>query len=61
MHSKKVEFENRNGQRLSGILDQPDGSAVGYALFAHCFTCSKNLKAASNIASALSDAGIAVL
>lgn len=61
MRSKKVEFDNQDGQKLSGILDQPNGVAIGYALFAHCFTCSKNLKAASNIASALNDAGIAVL
>jgi len=60
MRSKRVEFGNQSGQRLSGVLDQPDGSIVGYALFAHCFTCSKNLKASSNIAGALTDAGIAV-
>ncbi len=61
MQSQRVEFENQSGQTLSGILDLPDTPAVGYALFAHCFTCSKSLKAASNIASALNDAGIAVL
>lgn len=61
MRSQIVEFENKSGHKLSGILDLPDVPAVGYALFAHCFTCSKNLKAASNIASALNDAGIAVL
>ncbi len=61
MHSKKVEFDNQSGQKLSGILDRPDSVTVGYALFAHCFTCSKNLKAASNIAQALNAAGIAVL
>lgn len=61
MPNQKVVFENQRGQALSGILDLPVEPPVGYALFAHCFTCSKNLKAAGNIARALNDAGIAVL
>jgi putative redox protein len=61
MPNHKVVFENQSGHALSGILDLPIGPPVGYALFAHCFTCSKNLKAAGNIARALNDAGIAVL
>jgi len=61
MQNQKVVFENQSGHALSGILDLPAEAPVGYALFAHCFTCSKNLKAASNIARALTDAGIAVL
>ena len=61
MQNQKVVFENQRGHALSGILDLPAETPVGYALFAHCFTCSKNLKAASNIARALTDAGIAVL
>ncbi|MGI9248796.1 MAG: bifunctional alpha/beta hydrolase/OsmC family protein [Woeseiaceae bacterium] len=60
MQNQKVVFENLRGQTLSGILDLPAGEPVGYALFAHCFTCSKNLKAATNIARALNDAGIGV-
>ena len=61
MQSKKVSFPNASGQTLSGILDVPAGAPVAYALFAHCFTCSKNLKAATNIARAMTEAGIAVL
>ncbi len=61
MQNHKVTFENRNGDVLSGILDLPAAAPTAYALFAHCFTCSKNLKAAGNIARALNDAGIAVL
>ena len=61
MPNQKVVFENQGGHALSGILDLPIGPPVGYALFAHCFTCSKNLKAAGNIARALNDASIAVL
>jgi len=61
MQNHKVTFENRNGDVLSGILDLPAAAPTAFALFAHCFTCSKNLKAAGNIARALNDAGIAVL
>ena len=61
MQNQKVSFENQHGQALSGLLDLPIEQPIGYALFAHCFTCSKNLKAAANIAHALNDAGIAVL
>ena len=61
MPSKAIEFTNSSGQALSGILDVPSGPPRAFALFAHCFTCSKNLKAARNISAALNDAGIAVL
>ncbi len=61
MQSLSVSFSNASGQALSGILDLPAGDPAAYALFAHCFTCSKNLKAASGIARALTDAGIGVL
>lgn len=61
MPNQKVVFDNQRGHALSGILDLPGEPAIGYALFAHCFTCSKHLKAAGNIARALNDAGIAVL
>ncbi len=61
MQNLKVEFENDEGQTLAGILDLPDLEVRAYALFAHCFTCSKNLKAATNISRAMTAAGIAVL
>ena len=61
MQSKKVSFENTDGIRLSGILDLPAAEPRAYALFAHCFTCSKNLKAATHLVRAMTDAGIAVL
>lgn len=61
MQNLKVAFENEDGQKLSGILDLPDTTVQAYALFAHCFTCSKNLKAATNISRAMTDASIAVL
>ena len=61
MQSKNVSFPNADGKQLAGILDLPDGEPRAFALFAHCFTCSKNLKAATNIARAMNAAGIAVL
>ncbi len=61
MARKKIQFISNEGHELSGILDSPDGQPDAFALFAHCFTCSKNLKAVTNIAKSLNDAGIAVL
>lgn len=59
--SKKLSFTKPNGQRLAARLELPPDEPIAYALFAHCFTCSKDLKAAVNITRALSAAGIAVL
>jgi alpha-beta hydrolase superfamily lysophospholipase len=57
-----MEFTNDSGQKLSARLDLPsDGKPFSYALFAHCFTCSKNLKAIAHISRALTREGIAVL
>ena len=62
MQFKKLEFRNESGQKLSARLDlAAKGKAKAYALFAHCFTCSKNLKAIAHISRALTDEGIAVL
>ena len=59
---ERFDFEGAQGDRLSGRLDTPaNGNPHAYALFAHCFTCSKDIFAASRIASALADRGIAVL
>jgi len=60
MAQKRVSFANESGDALSGILDSP-ATARACALFAHCFTCSKDLKAAVNLSRALTAAGIAVL
>ncbi len=61
MKTKKIEFENREGFKLSARLDESDsGSIVQSVLFAHCFTCGKNLRAAGNISRALTDRKIAV-
>lgn len=59
--SLPVTFPGPGGDPLVGRLEQPDGEPSGYALFAHCFTCSKQSAAASRVSKALADAGIAVL
>ena len=57
---KKLEFES-NGVTLSGALETPESGVRCYALFAHCFTCGKDVAAASRISRALTREGIAVL
>jgi len=59
--SIKAEFTGHSGARLAARLDIPAGHVRAYALFAHCFTCSKDILAAKRIAAELSRAGIAVL
>ena len=59
--AKKIEFLSSEGNLLAARLDEPTMPAKAYALFAHCFTCSKDIFAASRIARALTLEGIAVL
>ena len=59
--SERVTFEGALGAPLAGILDRPPGTPRAYALFAHCFTCSKDLKAVNWISRTLVEKGIAVL
>jgi uncharacterized OsmC-like protein/alpha/beta superfamily hydrolase len=59
--SEKVEFEGSQGGLLAARLELPDGPPRAYALFAHCFTCSKDVFAAARIAGGLAESGIAVL
>lgn len=54
-------FPGSSGTPLAGRLDVPDAQPQAFALFAHCFTCSKDVLAASRIAQALTGYGIAVL
>ncbi|MGI1672011.1 MAG: alpha/beta fold hydrolase [Neptuniibacter sp.] len=61
MKSERLEFSGHNGATLAARLDLPSGTPVAYALFAHCFTCSKDIPAARRIAQRLSSLGIAVL
>ena len=63
MSKIKLEFENNNGEKLAGLLETPseDQNITAYALFAHCFTCGKDIAAASRISRSLATRGIAVL
>lgn len=57
-----VSFKNNEGQTLSGRLELPANQHPhNYALFAHCFTCNKNLGAVRNISRALTSKGFGVL
>ncbi|MEO1659296.1 MAG: bifunctional alpha/beta hydrolase/OsmC family protein [Pseudomonadota bacterium] len=57
----RLDFEGASGAKLAARLDLPTGPVGAYALFAHCFSCSKDLTASRTIATALTEAGIAVL
>ncbi|SHM46195.1 putative redox protein [Duganella sacchari] len=61
MKSQRQEFIGAHGHKLAARLDGPDGEVKAYALFAHCFTCGKDVFAASRVAQALTEHGIAVL
>lgn len=59
--NQRVEFAGQSGATLAARLDLPGGPIRAYALFAHCFTCSKDLLGARCIASELARVGIAVM
>jgi uncharacterized OsmC-like protein/alpha-beta hydrolase superfamily lysophospholipase len=61
MATEKFQFEGEGGHQLAAALDLPEGEVVAYALFAHCFTCGKDVLAARRIAVALMAKGIATL
>ena len=61
MGMERVTFEGHSGDALDARLDMPDGPVLATALFAHCFTCGKDITAARRIAARLSAMGIAVM
>ncbi|MFT6795667.1 MAG: putative OsmC-like protein/alpha/beta superfamily hydrolase [Maribacter sp.] len=62
MNLQKITFENKEGKTLVGRLEMPaDRHPHNFAVFAHCFTCNKNLLAVKNISRALTANGFAVL
>ncbi len=61
MPTERFTFEGHAGGTLDARLDLPDGPHLATALFAHCFTCSKEILAAKRISARLAGAGIAVL
>ena len=63
MKKIRLEFDNANGETLAGLLELPEdeGAITAFGLFAHCFTCGKDIAAASRISRALAARGIALL
>ena len=61
MPTERFQFTGEGGHQLAAALDLPDREPAAYALFAHCFTCGKDVLAARRIALALAAKGIAVL
>jgi uncharacterized OsmC-like protein/alpha/beta superfamily hydrolase len=61
MPAERFDFTNAQGHKLAALLDRPDGPIRAVALFAHCFTCGKDNKAARLIAHGLTSHGVAVL
>ncbi|MEH6518936.1 MAG: bifunctional alpha/beta hydrolase/OsmC family protein [Halioglobus sp.] len=60
-HRTKLEFPGSDGLTIAGLLETPESNPQGFALFAHCFTCGKDVVAASRIARFLVAKGYAVL
>ena len=61
IRTERVQFTGSDGSTLAGRYDHPVGRVRATALFAHCFTCSKDLAAASRVSRALAHRGIGVL
>ena len=61
MPTERFQFTSSAGHQLAAALDLPEGAPLAYGLFAHCFTCGKDVLAAKRIATALAAKGIAVL
>lgn len=61
MPSTKLTFKGHSGEELAARFDTPNGPILATAVFAHCFTCSKDIFAAKRISQRLASAGIAVL
>jgi len=61
MIQERIKFKNRKNYELTGIIHIPDKKPTGFILIAHCFTCSKNIKALGHISDSLVKNGIGVL
>ena len=61
MPTERFQFTGVDGHQLAAALDLPERKPTAYALFAHCFTCGKDVLAARRIATELAAKGIAVL
>lgn len=60
VRKQRFSFRNKNGEELAALLEAPSQPAA-YVLFAHCFTCSKDIAAATRISRALAAKGMAVV
>jgi putative redox protein len=60
MPTERMDFQGPHG-KISAKLDTPDGTPRAYGLFAHCFTCSKDVLAATRISQGLAELGVAML
>ena len=60
MRSQKITFRGAFGDDLAAYVDRPDGKVRTFVLFAHCFTCSKNLKPVKQISRTLNQRNIGV-
>ena len=61
MTSRQVRFKGALGDEIVGLLDLPDGEPRAYGVFAHCFTCTKNVRVVPEIAKRLNAEGLALL
>ncbi len=61
MTTRPFDFPGSAGETLSGRIEQPDGPVRAWALFAHCFTCTKDSLAAARVSRALARQGVGVL
>jgi len=61
MPAEKFDFRSADGHTLAALLDRPEGAVRAVVLFAHCFTCGKDIRAARRIAEGFKAHGIAVL
>ncbi len=59
--SERVTFEGGSGYQLAGIVDQPEGTPKAFAVFMHCFTCTKDIKLIVRISRGLAASGFGVL
>lgn len=58
---QRITFANHSGEQLAAALELPDRPPRAFALFAHCFTCGKDIAAATRISRTLAANGLAVL
>ncbi|XQS17091.1 alpha/beta hydrolase family protein [Citrobacter telavivensis] len=61
MKKSKFTFTNAKNEELCALLEEPEGEISAWCLFAHCFTCGKDLRSATRISRKLVENGIAVL